>query len=149
MLRRGFAPSAPETDAAKTAWEEAATEWQLEAERWVAQDKRAADMARKAYVSHVRAYATHVAAERKFFDVKELHLGHLAKAFALREKPGSIGRGGARRRPMRGMGAKGRVVVDGSSGGSSTMTIGMTGTTARDLGSRWAWRMRRSRCVGL
>ena len=27
------------------------------------------------------------------FDVKDLHLGHLAKAFALREKPGSMGRG--------------------------------------------------------
>jgi ATP-dependent RNA helicase DDX31/DBP7 len=27
------------------------------------------------------------------FDVKELHLGHLAKAFALRERPGTMGRG--------------------------------------------------------
>lgn len=74
-------------------WEERATEWQLENERWVVEDQGAGEMARKAFVSHVRAYATHVAKEREFFDVKELHLGHLAKAFALRERPGKMGRG--------------------------------------------------------
>lgn len=74
-------------------WEEAATEFQLEIERWVIDDGRACEMARKAYVSHVRAYATHVAHERGIFDVKSLHLGHLAKAFALRERPGNMGRG--------------------------------------------------------
>lgn len=74
-------------------WEEAATEFQLEVERWVIDDSRAGELARKAYVSHVRAYATHVANERGIFDVKSLHLGHLAKAFALRERPGNMGRG--------------------------------------------------------
>lgn len=74
-------------------WEEKATEWQLDNERWVVEDQGAGDMARKAFISHVRAYATHVAKEREFFDVKELHLGHLAKAFALRERPGKMGRG--------------------------------------------------------
>ena len=74
-------------------WEEKATEWQLSAERWVVDDKRAGEMARRAFVSHVRAYATHVAKERGMFDVKALHLGHLAKAFALRERPGNMGRG--------------------------------------------------------
>lgn len=73
-------------------WDDEATEWQLELERWVIEDKRAGEMARKAYVSHVRAYATHVAKERGMFDVKGLHLGHLAKAFALRERPGNMGR---------------------------------------------------------
>lgn len=76
-------------------WEERATEWQLEVERWVIEDSSAGEMAKRAFVSHVRAYATHVAKERAFFDVKELHLGHLAKAFALRDRPGSMGRGGA------------------------------------------------------
>jgi ATP-dependent RNA helicase DDX31/DBP7 len=38
----------------------------------------------------VRAYSTHPLEERRFFHVKSLHLGHLAKAFALREAPGSI-----------------------------------------------------------
>lgn len=74
-------------------WEEAVTEYQLEVERWVIENARASEMARKAYVSHVRAYATHVANERDMFDVKLLHLGHLAKAFALRERPGNMGRG--------------------------------------------------------
>lgn len=74
-------------------WEERATEWQLENERWVVEDEAAGEMARKAFISHVRAYATHIAKEREFFDVKELHLGHLAKAFALRERPGKMGRG--------------------------------------------------------
>lgn len=103
VLRKGFAspPSAQRMDgsSAGTAagamkWDVLATEWQLDVERWVVEDQRAAQMARKAFVSHVRAYATHVAKERYMFDVKELHLGHLAKAFALREKPGSMGRGG-------------------------------------------------------
>ena len=75
-------------------WEDAATEYQLDVERWVIIDGRAGEMARKAYVSHVRAYATHVFHEREMFDVKSLHLGHLAKAFALRERPGKMGRGG-------------------------------------------------------
>ena len=75
-------------------WADEATEWQLEVERWIIEDRRAGEMARKAYVSHVRAYATHVVKERAMFDVKALHLGHLAKAFGLRERPGNMGRGG-------------------------------------------------------
>lgn len=47
-------------------------------------------MARKAFLSHVRAYATHPAAEKDLFHVRHLHLGHLAKAFALREAPGTV-----------------------------------------------------------
>src|ERR1700681_457204 len=47
-------------------------------------------MARRGFQSHIRAYATHVAAERHIFNMQTLHLGHLAKAFALRDKPGSI-----------------------------------------------------------
>ncbi|KAL8807950.1 MAG: hypothetical protein Q9182_000416 [Xanthomendoza sp. 2 TL-2023] len=74
-------------------WSERAEQWQLEAERWVLDDKaKAGEMAKRAFVSHVRAYATHVAKERAMFDVKGLHLGHLAKAFALRERPGHFGR---------------------------------------------------------
>ncbi|KAL8731627.1 MAG: hypothetical protein Q9166_003315 [cf. Caloplaca sp. 2 TL-2023] len=74
-------------------WSERAEQWQLEAERWVINDKtKAGEMAKRAFVSHVRAYATHIARERTMFDVKGLHLGHLAKAFALRERPGHFGR---------------------------------------------------------
>lgn len=74
-------------------WDDWATEWQLDIERWILSDKRAADMAKRAFISHVRAYATHVVKERPMFDVKALHLGHLAKAFALRDRPGNMGRG--------------------------------------------------------
>ncbi|CEP14869.1 hypothetical protein [Parasitella parasitica] len=47
-------------------------------------------MARKAFWSTCRAYATHPAAEKHIFHVKRLHLGHLAKSFALREAPSNI-----------------------------------------------------------
>ncbi|MCJ1234793.1 ATP-dependent RNA helicase dbp7 [Varicellaria rhodocarpa] len=98
-LRKGFGAETPgnnnsrKTGSGNRDWEEKATEWQLDVEKWVIDDKHAGDMARKAFISHVRAYATHVAKERPMFDVKGLHLGHLAKAFALRERPGNMGRG--------------------------------------------------------
>ena len=47
-------------------------------------------MARKAFASHVRAYATHPSDEKHIFHIRHLHLGHLAKSFALREAPGTI-----------------------------------------------------------
>lgn len=47
-------------------------------------------LARKAFWSTCRAYATHPAAEKHIFHVKRLHLGHLAKSFALREAPSNI-----------------------------------------------------------
>ncbi|KAL9127745.1 MAG: hypothetical protein Q9217_003428 [Psora testacea] len=103
VLRKGFAVHLPRPTAKSDhaedrlkRWDDRATDWQLEVERWVIDKKRAGEMAQKAYVSHVRAYATHVAKERAMFDVKELHLGHLAKAFGLREKPGTMGRSGGR-----------------------------------------------------
>lgn len=49
------------------------------------------NLARKAFSSHVRAYATHPSNEKEIFHVKNLHLGHLAKAFGLREAPAGIG----------------------------------------------------------
>jgi len=74
----------------KTAYMEKATDLQLQAERWVLASPARLEAARRAYQSHVRAYATHVAAERGYFDIKALHLGHLAKAFALRERPSGM-----------------------------------------------------------
>ena len=49
------------------------------------------NLARKAFSSHVRAYATHPSNEKEIFHVKNLPLGHLAKAFGLREAPAGIG----------------------------------------------------------
>lgn len=83
LLRKGFGGTGRE-------WEERATEWQLEVERWSQDSPKYLEMARRGYQSHIRAYATHVANERHIFNMQTLHLGHLAKAFALRDKPGSI-----------------------------------------------------------
>ncbi|KAK4221956.1 putative ATP-dependent RNA helicase DBP7 [Podospora fimiseda] len=52
---------------------------------------------RQAFRSHIRAYATHIKDERQYFNMEELHLGHMAKAFGLREAPGGIGSGISRR----------------------------------------------------
>ncbi|KAH6676281.1 P-loop containing nucleoside triphosphate hydrolase protein [Halenospora varia] len=83
LLRKGFGGTGRE-------WEERATEWQLDVERWAQDSPKYLEMARRGYQSHIRAYATHVANERHIFNMQTLHLGHLAKAFALRDKPGSI-----------------------------------------------------------
>ncbi|KAN0067451.1 P-loop containing nucleoside triphosphate hydrolase protein [Elaphomyces granulatus] len=87
ILRRGFGGN---TDAGGKNWEEKATEWQLEVERWTLKDSSHLELARRAFQSHVRAYATHVSSERSMFNIKELHLGHLAKSFALRDRPSKI-----------------------------------------------------------
>ncbi|KAB8342840.1 hypothetical protein FH972_022438 [Carpinus fangiana] len=87
ILRKGF--GSPGLGAGAD-WEARATEWQLDVERWALEQPKALEMARRGFQSHVRAYATHVAPERAIFDMQALHLGHLAKAFALRDKPGSI-----------------------------------------------------------
>ncbi|KAF2083707.1 DEAD-domain-containing protein [Saccharata proteae CBS 121410] len=88
ILRKGFMPAGVVSN--RLAWEDKATEWQLDIERWALENPDQLERARRGYQSHVRAYATHVAAERHMFNIKSLHLGHLAKAFALRDKPGSI-----------------------------------------------------------
>lgn len=49
-----------------------------------------AEYARKAFLSHMRAYATHPSDEKHMFHIRHLHLGHLAKAFALREAPTAL-----------------------------------------------------------
>ncbi|KAJ5817900.1 hypothetical protein N7447_007908 [Penicillium robsamsonii] len=85
ILKRGFGGNDN-----KKNWEEKTTDWQMDVERWALDNPIYLEMARRAYQSHVRAYATHTSAERSMFDIKELHLGHLAKAFALRDRPGKI-----------------------------------------------------------
>jgi ATP-dependent RNA helicase DDX31/DBP7 len=55
-----------------------------------------AEMARKAFASHLRAYATHPSDEKHIFHIRHLHLGHIAKSFALRDAPGTISGHGKR-----------------------------------------------------
>lgn len=38
----------------------------------------------------MRAYATHPSSEKHIFHIRHLHIGHLAKAFALREAPKTV-----------------------------------------------------------
>ena len=94
ILRRGFATTASsdgdDNNNKKKNWEDNATEWQLDVERWVLGNPTYLELSRRAYQSHIRAYATHVASERGIFNIKELHLGHLAKSFALRDRPSKI-----------------------------------------------------------
>lgn len=74
-------------------WDMHATTWHLEVERWLLEDTASHDLAKQAFTSHVRAYATHLSSEKTFFNVKTLHLGHLAKSFGLREPPKKLGSG--------------------------------------------------------
>lgn len=68
-------------------WDMHATTYQLNLEKWLLEDSRALEIATDGFISHVRAYATHLSSERDIFNVKQIHLGHLAKSFGLRETP--------------------------------------------------------------
>ncbi|KAF7361699.1 RNA helicase [Mycena venus] len=97
VLRSGFGGKGSE-------YEARATEVQLAFERWVLRKKENAGIARKAYLSHMRAYATHPSNEKHIFHVRHLHLGHLAKSFALRDAPKTVstaGGGGGGKAPPR------------------------------------------------
>ncbi|KAK9469985.1 P-loop containing nucleoside triphosphate hydrolase protein [Dipodascopsis tothii] len=72
------------------AWMDAATALQLDVERWLLASAQMHDLAKRAFKSHIRAYTTHLSAERDIFSVRDLHLGHLAKAFGLRESPTGV-----------------------------------------------------------
>ncbi len=49
-------------------------------------------MAKAAFQSHVRAYGTKRADIRSMFQVRKLHLGHVARSFALRAVPTTLGK---------------------------------------------------------
>ncbi|KND92948.1 ATP-dependent RNA helicase DBP7 [Tolypocladium ophioglossoides CBS 100239] len=66
---------------------------QLHFEQRLLNDTKRLELARNGFKSHIRAYATHVKDERVHFDMTQLHLGHVAKSFGLREAPGGIGAG--------------------------------------------------------
>lgn len=72
-------------------WDMHATTWHLDIERWLLEDAASHESAKQAFTSHIRAYATHLSSEKTFFNVKTLHLGHLAKSFGLREPPKKLG----------------------------------------------------------
>jgi ATP-dependent RNA helicase DDX31/DBP7 len=49
-------------------------------------------LARDAFCSWIRAYTAHRGELKKFFMVKKLHLGHVARSFGLKEQPSLVGR---------------------------------------------------------
>lgn len=75
----------------KQAFETEATTWHLNIERWLLEDAAAHARAKRAFTSHIRAYTTHLSTERDVFNLRDLHLGHIAKSFGLRETPGNMG----------------------------------------------------------
>lgn len=79
---------------------------QLHLEQRLLSDTRLLELARNGFKSHIRAYATHTREERVHFDITELHLGHTAKSFGLREAPGGIGSGLDRKASKGGKGKK-------------------------------------------
>ncbi|KAF5104501.1 hypothetical protein DV451_000572 [Geotrichum candidum] len=92
----------------KEAFETEATTWHLNVERWLLEDQGVAlTRAKRAFTSHIRAYATHLASERAIFNLRDLHLGHIAKSFGLRETPGKVGGGGPS--TIGGKGGKGEI----------------------------------------
>ena len=60
---------------------------QIHFEHIVLDNPDVAELARKGFISYMRAYATHSRDTAAIFIMKKLHLGHLAKSFALREAP--------------------------------------------------------------
>ena len=93
------------------------------------------------------------------FDVKALHLGHLAKAFALRERPGGMGRGGAGENENRNGGGSGsgkrrrRVGGEGGIGtgdGDGKMHLDgpIAGTDAQDAARKMRMKMKEQARTG-
>ncbi|CAM9817094.1 unnamed protein product [Ectocarpus sp. 12 AP-2014] len=109
---------------ARRADEQLAYELQQGLQLLVAGDKPLLDRARSAFQSHVRAYAARAPDSRAVFQVRSLHLGHVARSFALKDPPTAV-KVGKRvvRRPGdgggRGKGGEGGGGGGGGGGGAS------------------------------
>lgn len=90
VLKMAFQEDVVNSSKGNLNWEIEATTWHLNIERWILTNDLVHGLAKKAFTSHIRAYTTHLAAEKEIFNLKELHLGHIAKSFGLRETPGKM-----------------------------------------------------------
>eukprot|EP01041_Mallomonas_annulata_P005730 gene5730-11581_t len=86
----GAAKEIPGVSKFKNTDEMTAVILQRRLERVVHRNKPLLDAGRQAFRSFIRAYATHSADTKGIFKVQNLHLGHVAKSFALRESPKAI-----------------------------------------------------------
>uniref|UniRef100_A0A0V0GAG2 ATP-dependent RNA helicase n=1 Tax=Triatoma dimidiata TaxID=72491 RepID=A0A0V0GAG2_TRIDM len=71
--------------------EETVNSLQLKFENAILEDRKLHEIGCQAYKSWVRFYASYPKESRTIFCFKELHLGHHAKSFALRDPPSAIG----------------------------------------------------------
>jgi ATP-dependent RNA helicase DDX31/DBP7 len=69
---------------------EAARDLQHAFETLVATNKEMENLAQKAFQSFIGAYAVHSSDTKHVFVARSLHLGHVAKSFALKEPPRKI-----------------------------------------------------------
>ncbi|XP_057507025.1 DEAD-box ATP-dependent RNA helicase 17 [Actinidia eriantha] len=60
-------------------------------ESFVLAEARMKKLAKDAFCSWIRAYTAHRGELKRIFMVKKLHLGHVAKSFALKEQPSLVG----------------------------------------------------------
>ncbi|TYJ38321.1 hypothetical protein E1A91_A05G436000v1 [Gossypium mustelinum] len=65
---------------------------QRELESYISAEPKIKKQAKDAFCSWVRAYTAHRGDLKQIFMVKKLHLGHVAKSFALREQPSLVGK---------------------------------------------------------
>jgi len=59
-------------------------------EEYVEKSSEIQSLARKAYISFLRSYSCYSGDVKKIFHLKNLHLGHVAKSFGIREAPNEI-----------------------------------------------------------
>ncbi|KAL9242174.1 hypothetical protein vseg_016200 [Gypsophila vaccaria] len=60
-------------------------------EGFISAEAKMKNMAKAAFLSWVRAYTAHRGDLKRIFMVKKLHLGHVARSFALKEQPALMG----------------------------------------------------------
>ncbi|KAF9434073.1 ATP-dependent RNA helicase dbp7 [Entomortierella beljakovae] len=73
-----------------TEYQQPATDIQNSFERYNLFTPENMSLARGAFWAFVKSYATHPSSEKHVFHIKNLHLGHIAKSFGLREAPSDI-----------------------------------------------------------
>lgn len=63
--------------------------------RLISNDSDVCELAGNAFRSFTRAYATHPKDVKSIFNVRQLHLGHVAFSFGLKDTPAMIGQTGS------------------------------------------------------
>lgn len=61
-------------------------------EAFISSKPKMDELAKRAFCSWVRAYTAHRGDLKRIFMVKKLHLGHVAKSFALKQQPSLVGK---------------------------------------------------------